>query len=127
MWSEIYSTDAYINGRLNVIPRLYFFFFFSNNFLKTFVSLMKHRLCKVCLPFLSYRMLNRYIPNCFKFLTDGYTFIRLVGEFTLKLQYRSRITCLAQTYEPQRHKSYTFRTCAPSEDSNQPAYLCRLI
>ena len=52
---------------------------FSDNFLKTFISLMKHRKCKVCLPFLSHPMPNRCRSNCFTFLTDGYAFIRLVG------------------------------------------------
>ena len=76
--SEIYSTDAGINGLLNVILRV-FFFFFSNNFLQTFISLMTHRKCKVCLPFLSHRMPNRCRSNCFTFLTDCYAFVRLVG------------------------------------------------
>ena len=70
--SLIYSTDADINGLLNVIPR------FSNNFLKTFISLVKHRTYKVCLPLLSHRMSNRWCSDCFTFLTNGYAFIRLV-------------------------------------------------
>ena len=52
---------------------------FSNNFLKTFISLMKQRKCKVCLAFLSHRMPNRCRSKSFTFLTDGYAFVRLVG------------------------------------------------
>ena len=77
---EIYSTGADTNGLLTVIPH------FLNNFLKTFVLLMKHRKCKVCLPFLSHQMPNRCRSNCFTFLTDGYTFFRLVGMTYLKLK-----------------------------------------
>ena len=38
-----------------------------------------NRKCNVWLPFLSHRMPNRCLSNCFTFLTDGYAFIRLVG------------------------------------------------
>ena len=71
--SEIYATDANINGHLNLISR------FFNNFPKTFISLMKHRKCKVCLPFWAILSLTGCRSNCFTFLTGGYAFIRLVG------------------------------------------------
>ena len=45
--------------------------FYSSNFLKTFISLMKHRKCKVCLPLFSHRMPDRCCSNGFTFLTDG--------------------------------------------------------
>ena len=52
---------------------------FLSNFSKTFISLMKHRKCKVCLPFWVILSLNGCRSNCFTFLTGGYAFIRLVG------------------------------------------------
>ena len=73
--SEIYVIDANINGYLNVIPR------FLNNFLKTFISPMKHRKSKVCLRFWAILSLTGCRSNCFTFLTGGYAFIRLVGVY----------------------------------------------
>ena len=40
---------------------------------------MKHRKCKVCLPFWVILSLTECQSNCFTFLTGGYAFIRLVG------------------------------------------------
>ena len=44
---------------------------------------MKHRKCKVCLPFLSHPIPDGCRSNCFTFLTGGYAFIRLVGVMQL--------------------------------------------
>ena len=62
-WSEIYPTDASINGLLNVLPVSFsFFFFFLNNFLKTFISLMKHKKNNTEMQSL-FTFLSRRIPG----------------------------------------------------------------
>ena len=73
LWPHIYTTNVEIRRLWHDIPRCFV------HFLEKQIFLLKHRKCKVCLPFQLLEIETGRHSNCFSYSTSGRASDRLVG------------------------------------------------
>ena len=73
LWPHIYTTNVEIRRLWHDIPRCF------AHFLEKQIFLLKHRKCKVCLPFQLLEIETGRQSNCFSYSTSGWESDRLVG------------------------------------------------
>ena len=130
LWPHIYTTNEEFRRLWNDIPR------FFVHFLEKQIFLLKHRKCKVCLPFQLLEIETGWQSNCFSYSTSGWASDRLVGvsrdrwvfcRHFLRLNDSKLFFLMISSCqnEPRHEKTY-LRGLRPVKDSNRPAQLMRL-
>ena len=92
LWPHIYITNEEFRRLWHDIPR------FFVHFLEKQIFLLKHRKCKVCLPFQLLEIETGWQSNCFSYSTSGWASDCLVGVClrakNSKLIHLSKCTCI---------------------------------
>ena len=106
LWPHIYTTNVEIRRLWHDIPR------FFVHFLEKQIFLLKHRKCKVCLPFQLLEIETGRHSNCFSYSTSGWASDRLVG---VSDDGENQTYCLF-ILKKKKKIEYQGKTCLPSQE-----------